>query len=510
MDTLLAAVDLGSNSFRLSIGRVEQQNGMAHLYTVDRLRASVQLAGGLDENNRLSDAAIARAITILKRFGERLAGFNPARVRAVATNTFRIATNIADVLPLAQQALGFPIAVISGREEARLIYLGVANELPPSDENRLVVDIGGGSTELIIGKGFEPLRLSSLFVGCISHTRRFFPDGRITEDSMRQAIVAAQRELESIALPYRKTGWKQAYGSSGTAKGLLAILAEHGWSPQGITLQGMQALRAKLVRDGKVDTRTLSGLRPERAPVLAGGLAIMLAVFQELKIERMLPGDGALRAGVLYDMLGRTAHHDKRDETVRQFIKRYQIDAVQAARVKALAQTFFHQLGLDDGARRDGQDLQLALGWAGSLHEIGLSVAHAGYHKHGAYILEHADMPGFTREDQALLAFLVLGHQGKLSKLRALRPDRWRWLTLLCLRLAVHLLRRRGVGGERPLRLSVAEQTGNTENTGNTGNTVRIHVPNAWLHAHPLSAYTLQNEAHEWERVGFVLEIQPY
>jgi len=502
MDSLLAAVDLGSNSFRLSIGRVVQQDGMAHLYTVDRLRESVRLASGLDEHNRLSDEAIARAIMVLKRFGERLAGFRPARVRAGATNTFRVASNIADVLPLAQQALGFPIAVISGREEARLIFAGVANELPPSTDNRLVIDIGGGSTELIIGKGYKPLRLASLFVGCVSHTRQFFPDGRITEARMRQAVVAARREFEGIAGQYRRTGWRAAYGSSGTAKGLLAILQESGWSQRGITLEGLWQLRAKLVRDGKVVMRELPGLRPERALVLAGGLAIMLAAFQELKIQSMLPGDGALRAGVLYDMLGRAAHHDKRDETVRQFIKRYQIDAAQAARVKTLAQTFFQQLVLGDEARNDDQtqDLRLALGWAGSLHEIGLSVAHADYHKHGAYILEHADMPGFTREDQALLAFLTLGHQGKLSKLRPLAPSRQRWLTLLCLRLAVQLLRRRSTSGEQPLRLTVDQ---------NNQNTVGIHVSKAWLHAHPLSEYTLHKESREWEKLGFTLEIKP-
>jgi len=504
MDSLLAAVDLGSNSFRLSIGRVVQQDGMAHLYTVDRLRESVRLASGLDEHNRLSDEAIARAITVLKRFGERLAGFSPARVRAVATNTFRVAANIADVLPQAQQALGFPIAVISGREEARLIYSGVANELPPSAENRLVIDIGGGSTELIIGRGYEPLRLASRFVGCVSHTRQFFPDGHITEARMREATVAARREFEGIAGQYRRTGWREAYGSSGTAKGLLAILQENGWSQRGITLEGLRQLRAKLVRDGKVVMRELPGLRPERALVLAGGLAIMLAAFQELKIQSMLPGDGALRAGVLYDMLGRAAHHDKRDETVRQFIKRYQIDAAQATRVKGLAQTFFQQLfsggsgGSDDDAQRAdaAQDLQQALGWAASLHEIGLSVAHADYHKHGAYILEHADMPGFTREDQALLAFLILGHQGRLSKLRPLAPSRQRWLTLLCLRLAVQLLRRRGASGDQPLRLT-AEQ-----------NTVSIQVSKAWLHAHPLSEYTLQQESRAWEKLGFSLMIQ--
>jgi len=498
MDALLAAVDLGSNSFRLSIGRVVQQDGMAHLYTVDRLRESVRLASGLDENNRLSDVAIARAITVLQRFGERLAGFSPARVRAVATNTFRVATNIADVLPMAQQALGFPIAVISGREEARLIFLGVANELPPSMDNRLVIDIGGGSTELIIGKGYTPLRLSSVFMGCVSYTRQFFPDGRITEDRMRSATVAARRELEGIASRYRRTGWREAYGSSGTAKGLLAILLESGWSERGITLEGLRQLRAKLVRDGKVVMHELPGLRPERALVLAGGLAIMQAVFEELKIAYMLPGDGALRVGVLYDMLGRAAHHDKRDETVRQFIKRYQIDAAQAARVSALAQTFFHQVLPNEGEQNgsERQDLQLALGWASSLHEIGLSVAHADYHKHGAYILEHADMPGFTREDQALLAFLTLGHQGKLTKLRPLAPSRTRWLTLLCLRLAVQLLRRRAASGEQPLHLVA------------THSTITIHVSKAWLTAHPLSEYTLQNESREWAKEGFEIVIK--
>jgi len=492
-------VDLGSNSFRLSIGRVEQQDGMAHLYTVDSLRESVQLAAGLDEHKRLDHASITRAIAALQRFGERLAGFAPAHVRAVATNTFRVASNIAQVLPLAQQALGFPIAVISGHEEARLIYLGVANELPPSADNRLVVDIGGGSTEVIIGKGFEPLRLSSLFMGCVSHTRCFFPDGIITQERMRAAVVAAQRELEGLARPYRKTGWREVYGSSGTAKGVLAVLLENGWSQRGITLDGMQKLRARLVRDGKVVLRELPGLRPERATVLAGGLAILIAVFTELKIERMLPGDGALRSGVLYDMLGRAAHHDKRDETVRQFVRRYQIDAAQAGRVKTLAQTFFAQLGLAAAAQSDSepQDLQLALGWAASLHEIGLSVAHDAYYKHSAYILKHADMPGFTQEDQALLAFLVLGQQGKLTKLKKLQPCRARWLTLLCLRLAVQLRRRRSASGVQPVRLSC------------DGKRVRLHVSKAWLRAHPLSEYTLQNEVREWAKVGLALEIKP-
>jgi len=495
MNALLAAVDLGSNSFRLSIGRVVQQDGMVHLYTVDRLRESVRLAAGLDENNRLDGDAIARAITVLKRFGERLAGFRPDQVRAVATNTFRVASNIHDVLPMAQQALGFPITIISGQEEARLIYAGVANELPPSRDNRLVIDIGGGSTELIIGKGLEPLQLTSLFMGCVTHTRRFFPHGRITETRMQQATLAARRELEGIARQYRRKGWQQAYGSSGTAKGLAAVLTQSAWSDKGITLAGLQQLRNKLIRDGKVQMRDLPGLRPERALVLAGGLAIMLAAFQELRIQHMLPGDGALRMGVLYDMLGRSTQHDKRDETVRQFIKRYHIDNAQATRVHTLAQRLFTQLSLPDSEEKHA--LQLALGWAARLHEIGLSVAHADYHRHGAYILENADMPGFSHEDQVRLAFLALGQQGKLSKLSALAQSRLHWLTLLCLRLAVQLLRRRTPLGTLPLRVTSKAQR------------ICIDVPQAWLDAHPLSQYMLENESREWAKVGFDLRINP-
>src|SRR5690606_6800776 len=236
MDDRLAAIDLGSNTFRLSIGRVVQRDGKAQIYAEDRLREVVNLAGGLDEYKRIRPEAIARAVAALERFGERLRGFPPANVRAVATNTFRVARNAADILPLAERALGFPIEIISGQEEARLIFAGVSHELPPSDERRLVIDIGGGSTEFIIGQGQKPLRLASLAIGCTTHTRAYFPQGRITEARMRQAILGARREIEAIARPYRHTGWDKAYGSSGTAKGLLAVLTENGLSKRDITL----------------------------------------------------------------------------------------------------------------------------------------------------------------------------------------------------------------------------------------------------------------------------------
>ncbi|RTZ44669.1 exopolyphosphatase [Candidimonas sp. SYP-B2681] len=493
MDYLLAAVDLGSNSFRLSIGRVVQREGNAQIYAIDRLKESVRLAAGLDENNVISEEAIQRAVTILKRFGERLSGFHPNRVRAVATNTFRIARNVAEILPRAEEALGFPIEVIAGQEEARLIFSGITNELPPSTNRRLMIDIGGGSTEVIIGKGFQPLHMSSLYMGCVSYTRQFFPDGRITEARMQQAQLAARRELEGISKLYCRTGWQEAYGSSGTAKGILAVLIEGGMSKKGITLDGMEQLKAKLVKDGKVIMSELPGLKNDRALVLAGGLAIMMAAFQELKIKMMMPGEGALRVGVLYDLLGRDSHHDKRDETVRQFLKRYHVDIRQSARVKRASLDFFQQLQLTDGT--ETQELERTLGWAADLHEIGISIAHSDYHKHSAYILEHADMPGFSNDDQARLAMFTLGHMGKVNKLQVLEPTRAKWLTLLCLRLAVLVSRRRDNTGSLPITVKA------------NGKSVQISADRSWLQAHPLTEFSLKAEKHEWEKAGFNFEL---
>lgn len=487
MEYLLAAVDLGSNSFRLSIGRVVQNNGKAQIYAVDRLKESVQLAAGLDAYKNLDASAVNRALAVLKRYGERLEGFHPNRVRAVATNTFRVARNAAEILPLAEAALGFPIEVISGAEEARLIYSGVANELAPSTDKRLVIDIGGGSTEAILGQSHEPLYLASLGMGCVSYSRRFFPDGRITAQRMEEAKMAARDELQGIARKYRKAGWKQAYGSSGTAKGLLAILAESGMSQKGITLDGMEKLQAKLIKDGKVIMQNLPGIKPTRAPVLPGGLAIMMAAFQELKIDFMLPGEGALRVGVLYDLLGRDSDHDKRDETVTLYQKRYHLDVKQANRVRLIALQLFEQLGAEGDEK---EEVTQALGWAASLHEVGLSITPANYHRHSAYILQHADMPGFSNDDQALLAWLALGQQGKLKK-NGYPATQLQWLALLCLRLATLLCRRREDLDLLPLSLEIK------------GTAVKAKAAKSWLASHALSAYSLQRESYDWSKTDF-------
>lgn len=468
------------------------QDGVAQIYQIDRLKETVRLAAGLDAQKRLTDEAIARAVQVLERFGERLRSFHPDRVRAVATNTFRVARNTADFLPAAEAALGFPIEVIAGREEARLIFTGVAHTLPPSPHKRLVVDIGGGSTEIIIGKGFEPGPMASLYMGCVSYSRQFFADGTVDDYQMRLAEIAARREVEGIAKQYRKTGWKEAYGSSGTAKALFAILTGCGFSHEGITRAGLAKLKERIVRAGRVVPEDLPGIKHERADVLPGGLAIMTAVFDELGINRMDTGDGALRLGVLYDLLGRDDEHDKRDETVRTFIKRYHVDANQAARVRRKALALFEPISED---LPDRAHLRTALGWAADLHEVGISIAHNAYHKHSAYILENADMPGFSRADQQLMAVLVLGHQSKLSKLTDSVRSRGQWLALLCLRLAVQLARRRESVDPLPFAASVK------------GDSIVLQVDAEWLAEHPLSDFTLRSEEAEWKKVGFSFEL---
>jgi len=495
MDNRLASIDLGSNTFRLSIGRVVRHGDTVQLYTEDKLRELVALANGLDEHQRIDAATTAQAIAALTRFGERLRGFPPANVRAVATNTFRVARNAVEILPEAERALGFPIEVISGQEEARLIYLGVVQDLPPSPDRRLVVDIGGGSTEFIIGQGRQPLQLASLQMGCTTWTRRFFSTGRVTRTRMQRAIMAARGTIESITHSYRRTGWRQAYGSSGTAKGLLAVLAENGLSDHGITLAGMQRLADALIRAGEVRLGDWAGLKAERAPVLAGGLAIMMAVFQELGVEHMDAGDGALRVGVLHDLLGRDSHRDQRDETVREMSSRYQLDTVQADRVRDVALALFDQLGLDR-AQPHIHELRKSLDWTARLHEIGLVIARDDYHKHGAYILEHADMPGFSHDDQRLLGFLALGHQGRLAKVRRYEPTRPQWLALCCLRLAVLLLRRREPVGAAPFAIRTL------------GPRITLSVPGGWLESHPLSGFLLKAEAEVWRKIGFGLDTE--
>lgn len=487
---ILAAVDLGSNSFRLQVARVDNEQ----IYLLDGLREAVRLAAGLTENKLLDKESQHRALACLQRFGERLRGLPSEAVRAVGTNSLRVAKNAAEFLPQAEAALGFPIEVIAGREEARLIYLGVAHGLPQSDGNRLVMDIGGGSTEFIIGDGLEPLRLESLYMGCVSFSLRFFSDGKITKSSLKQAELAARNELQTIVSDYRRTGWNVALGSSGSARVLCDILEQNGYSESGITREGLERLRAELLRVGDVRRLELQGLKSDRIPVLPGGFAIMYAALNELGIEQMKPALGALREGVLYDLLGRFHNHDMREVTVQQFMRRYHVDVRQAERVAqlscALAQQFLA------GASHEAA-LGL-LGWAARLHEIGISVAHSGFHKHTSYILKNADMPGFSRKEQERLSLLTLAQRGNLEKLRGQLFSTFTAEDIalaMALRLATVFYRNRS-----DVRLPVMRG-------GSSGAKFHLALQAGWRAQNPLTDAALQEEAKQWREWGVSLQV---
>ncbi|MBU0751455.1 MAG: exopolyphosphatase [Gammaproteobacteria bacterium] len=486
----IAAVDLGSNSFRLQVGRVVGNQ----IYPLDGLKEAVRLAAGLTPEKMLDGPAQLRAIDALSRFGERLRGFAPGAVRAVATNSLRVAKNAAQFLPEAEAALGFPIEVIAGREEARLIYLGVAHTLPNPRNQQLVMDIGGGSTEFIIGRNFEPLQLESLYMGCVSYTLRFFPDGRVDKRSMKEAELAARRELQSIGRVYRDTGWEEAVGSSGTAKAIVDLLEMNGMSERGITREGLDELRARLVRAGDASRLKLEGLRADRIPVLPGGIAIMSAAFKEFGLERMEFSEGALRLGVLYDLLGRYHHEDLREATVGQFMQRYAVDRGQVARVTLTALQLLHQV-LPAARDPENVDAQF-LAWAARLHEIGISVAHSSYHKHSAYILANADMPGFSRRDQQRLARLVLGHRGKLERVTVAARDSVDWLPIFALRTASLLHRARDDDRQPAVEASLIEPG------------FQLTVDAQWLDNAPLTAAALDEEVRHWSAVGLELKLR--
>jgi exopolyphosphatase/guanosine-5'-triphosphate,3'-diphosphate pyrophosphatase len=485
----LAAVDLGSNSFHLQIGRVVDKQ----IYPLDSVREVVRLGGGLTAEKRIDRATQAKALEALAKFAERLRGFPRQAVRAVGTNALRVAKNSPQFLREARQALGFPIEVISGREEARLIYLGVAHALPVSSKRRLVVDVGGGSTEFIIGTGLEPQLTESLYMGCVSFSLKYFPDGRIDKARMKAAEIAAQQELAGIAHGYRAAGWDEAVGSSGTARSMENILRENGFAEDGLTREGLERLRSLLVKHERADPDKIGGLRPNRAPVLPGGVAIMGAVFRELGLESMKVSDGALRHGVLYDLLGRVEHRDMREVTVQQFMRRYRVDAAHAERVMNLSLKIYDalQLGAD---RQDDPDRTL-LEWAARLAEVGLSIAHAQYHKHSAYVLSNADMPGFSRMEQARLARIVLAHRGKLGKIQDVGLEGADWKLVFALRTASLILRSRT--DQRLPFLRVAADDGG----------FAIDLPQSWLDENPLSADALESEAHHWKAVGMKLAV---
>ena len=493
---VLAAVDLGSYSFHMVVARYSH----GQLVIIDRLREMVRLAEGVEENGRIDEAVAARAIACLERFGQRLRTMRAGNVRAVGTSALRVAHRKESFLTRAHAALGHPIEIISGREEARLIYSGVAHRLPREAGRRLVVDIGGGSTELIIGEGFMPIELESLRVGCVIMSERFFGDGKISAKRMQAARVAARLQLVPVQATFRQRGWEHCAGSSGTVRAIAEAVRELNPRATVITPGGLRRVLDAVVAAGHIRNLRFQAVTEDRRPVFPGGLAILAEIFAVLRLREMRIAEGALREGLLYDMVGRFTDEDARERTVRSMQLRYHVDAEQAVRVESTALKLLKDTR--KAWRLRGEPAAgLVLKWAARLHEVGLDVAHSGYHRHGAYLLENADMPGFSRDEQRLLARVVGAQRRKLlreSLLELVPPwDRQALYLIVVMRLAVLLHRGRGRDELPRMRLSVR------------GKSVRLAFPARWLRDHPLTLADLQQEVLYLRAVGVRLVAGP-
>jgi exopolyphosphatase/guanosine-5'-triphosphate,3'-diphosphate pyrophosphatase len=492
----LAAVDLGSNSFRLEIGRIEH----GQFYRTEYLKETVRLGNGLDENRNLTPEALQRGWDCLARFGERLAGFAPEEVRAVATQTLREARNRQEFLGPGARLLGFPIDVISGHEEARLIYQGVAQGLPRSDETRLVIDIGGRSTELILGQGLVPQAMESYRLGSVAWSLRYFSDGLFTKRSFQTAEVAAQALLDEALAVFPKGTWHIAYGSAGTVNAVADVLQANGWPAGAISREALDWLLEKLLLAQSAERLRLSGMREDRKAIIGGGLSILRALFDLLNIDQLVQVSGGLRHGLIADMLGRdTQHLDLRTHSVQRLAAKFQADPVHGQRVGRVAVALFDQLA---GAKADwvGDDRhRRKLGWAAQLLEIGSQISHEDYHKHSAYILENTDAMGFNWSELHRLGLLVLGHRGKLRKLDADLEDPIFVSQLLSLRLAVALCHARRDPDLEGLQLEWAPRTPKQW---------VLSASEAWAQTYPQSAYLLQEEAAAWQKTPWTLFIQ--
>jgi len=492
----LAAIDMGSNSFRLEIGQLVRGEYRRVAY----LKETVRLGGGLDASGLLTEEATLRGLSCLGRFADRLDGYNVAQVRAVATQTLREARNRDAFLARARAALGHPIEVISGREEARLIFAGVAR-LQPSNARRLVIDIGGRSTEMILGQGSRPLRAESFQVGSVSLSMKHFPDGVFTEAAFRAAQVAAGAELEEALEPFARRHWKEALGSSGTVGAVSQLLAASGITDGSITPDGLRWSIEQCLRAGRIDRLALPGLREDRRAVIVGGLAILYTLATHFGIEALKPARGALRQGVIFDLDARRdpQHvHDIRDATSAELQRRFMVDVAQAERVSAVAEALYDTVlprGGADLPREQRREQRRELLWAGALHEVGMMVSHHDHHRHSAYLLGHVDAAGFSQSQQRRLAELVLAQRGSLRKSEpALTDEAFAW-QVLCLRLAIIKCHARGKVNLSALRLQ------------RNGTKATLGFPPGWVETHPRTLYLLNEEVAIWERAAAPLSL---
>lgn len=489
----MAAVDLGSNSFHMVVARAHH----GQLAIVDRLREMVRLASGLTSDGRLDKSSQERALECLRRLGQRLEDMHAEQVRVVGTNTLRKAKNAGKFLRAAEEALGHPVEIIAGMEEARLIYLGVSHHIDATSGRNLVIDIGGGSTELIIGEGYEPVKLESLNIGCVSLSGRCFADGRLSRKRFTRARLAASQEFQPVAASFKRAGWINAVGSSGTVRAAQQVVRELQLGDDGITLESLEAVIEQMIAARSLEELSLPGLNADRAPVFAGGIAILAEFMAQFGIERLNVSDGALREGLLYDMIGRREHRDAREATIRALQSRFHVDTDQAERVEQTAAGLLTQV-CDQWKLTDPRCEQL-LRWAARLHEVGLDIAHSKYHLHGAYLLANADLPGFGSLEQQLLASLVGNHRRKLEgmSLDSLANE-WRgpiFHLIVLLRLAV-VLRRARSQADLPGLVLKARKGG-----------LDVGFPEEWLEANPLTRVDLAQEQEFLDARGFELRL---
>ncbi|PKF50584.1 exopolyphosphatase [Enterovibrio nigricans] len=489
----IAAIDLGSNSFHMVVARVVGQS----LQIISRHKQRVRLASGLDDQRNLNNASINRGIECLGMFAERLQGFSEENVRVAATFTLREAKNSHIFLQRAQNVFPYPIEVIPGVEEARLIYLGVSHT-QPGEGRKLVIDIGGGSTELVIGKKFTASLTNSKRMGCVSYNERFFKDGQISIKRFASAQIAAELKLESIVRQYQRFGWEEVVGSSGTIKAIREVLVANGHDDGIITRKRLDNLIGTVLTFKSVDTLELPGLSEDRRPVFTAGLAILSGVFQAFNIEKMVYSDGALREGLLYEMEDRFQHSDIRTRTAEGLAERYHIDKQHADNVQQAAEILYLQA--EPQLKPKKAELSILLSWAALLHEVGLSISHSGFHKHSAYILQNTNMPGFNQEQQTVLATLTRFHR-KTLKLAdmpefTLFKQKHIFPLIRALRLACVLNVQRSGDPVPDVNLTINDDAWS------------LRFPDGWLQRNRLLAADLEAEKGYWDAVGWTLCIE--
>jgi exopolyphosphatase / guanosine-5'-triphosphate,3'-diphosphate pyrophosphatase len=484
---MFAAVDLGSNSFRMHVGVFE---GSA-IRIVRTARDPIRLAAGLDASGNLTEQAMQTGVQCLANFRKILQEHRLDAVRVVATNTLRIARNAAEFLPRAEAAIGYPIEIISGEEEGRLIYMGVASALSDPSERRLVIDIGGGSTELILGKGPDILQVESFSIGTFVQSATFFSGGRIDAASFDAAIMSARSHFEDAAALYSSQQWTGAYGSSGTIRAINDVIAKNGIGDGTMSYGSLMALKNKLVELGDIGRFNLAGIKPERVIVMLGGLAVLIGIMQELNMNRMQAINAGLRVGVIWDLQLREMKQDRRERSVQECMRRFHADPLRARRTADTAIALYGQL------RPASENYARYLQWSGMLHEIGLCVSHTGFHKHSAYLVEHGDLPGFTTREQKLMSVLILGQKGNLRKISGSLAELDLAKAVLALRFAAMLMHAKLDSDVNDIRLRMK-------------NKIDIELQKSWMALHPTFAYWIEKECSAWKEVGMDMIVRTF